>query len=236
MYRACFYSCLRAYQPDHKPPILRIVQAVAFCVARQPFNLHKQLRVPPPALFGIWETAPAAMRQIRLLLIPVQEIIWLSLQLCTIMQLQPFQKSSRLILAAVVSVSPNRNYLCTPGPVTFTASGTGPYLWSFGDNSTETTDSAVNTHTYTAFGNYIISVTASNVQGCTATAFTQVRILAPAITATVLRKAGAYPATAQFTARVLVPAGAAYQPILGVSGILLPPSPRAAIPVIYIRR
>ncbi len=109
--------------------------------------------------------------------------------------------------AASVSVTPGRNYLCKPGPVTFTASGNAPFVWSFGDGNTQTTDSAINTHTYTAFGNYIISVTAANIQGCTATAFTQVRVLAPFITATVSPQSGCIPATAVYNASVLVPAG-----------------------------
>lgn len=109
--------------------------------------------------------------------------------------------------AAVVSVSPDRNYICKPGPIIFTASGTKPYIWNFGDGNLATTDSAVTTHDYKAMGNYTVTLTASNMQGCTASAFTQVSVMPPSITATLSQQYGCIPATVNFNATVNVPAG-----------------------------
>lgn len=109
--------------------------------------------------------------------------------------------------AASVSVSADRNAICKPGPVVFTASGIGPYLWNFGDGTIVTTASAVTTHVYAAFGNYNIFLSASNIQGCLATALTQVSIIAPSITASVSPQSGCIPATATFNATVTATPG-----------------------------
>ncbi|MBS1643523.1 MAG: PKD domain-containing protein [Bacteroidetes bacterium] len=51
--------------------------------------------------------------------------------------------------------------------VTWNATGTGSYLWNFGDGSTST--SASPSHTYTASGAYTVKLTAVNSAGCPAT-------------------------------------------------------------------
>lgn len=68
----------------------------------------------------------------------------------------------------------NSNFSCiAPFDVNFTntsSTGTGiSYLWDFGDSSPTSSAQNPPAHTYTAFGNYIISLIISNTAGCTDT-------------------------------------------------------------------
>ena len=112
--------------------------------------------------------------------------------------------------AASVSVTPARNYICQPGVINFTASGsTGiiSYVWDFGDNTTTTTSAASAAHNYTAMGNYTTNILATDANGCTARSSTQIRVAPPDINTSISQRDGCIPATVGFNASVNVPAG-----------------------------
>lgn len=111
---------------------------------------------------------------------------------------------------ASVSISADRNYICRPGIVNFTATGNftgGTYLWDFNDGTSTTTTTNAVSHNYGTFGNYRVVLTATNPNGCVAYAAVDISVKQPPLTATVSPQSGCIPATANFTATVNVPAG-----------------------------
>ncbi|MCF8257861.1 MAG: PKD domain-containing protein [Flavobacteriales bacterium] len=70
-----------------------------------------------------------------------------------------------------VAFTPDQNAGCeTPFPVNFTNNSIGAglsYQWNFGDGGTSTLTSP--SHTYTTYGSYTVSLTATNPQGCSTT-------------------------------------------------------------------
>ena len=102
----------------------------------------------------------------------------------------------------------DRNYICQPGPVNFTASSSGKkvkYDWDFGDGATLSTASGNTAHTYAASGNYTVSLNATDTTGCAGTAGTTVQVKKPPVVATVSPTSGCIPANAVFTATATVP-------------------------------
>jgi len=77
-----------------------------------------------------------------------------------------------------VAFTPSQNAGCeTPFPVTFTNNSVGAgltYAWNFGDGGTSTQTSP--THTYTTFGSFTVSLTATNAQGCSTTQTTSINV------------------------------------------------------------
>lgn len=80
--------------------------------------------------------------------------------------------------------------------VSFTSCSTGAttYLWEFGDGSNQTSNSANTTHTFTAPGNYSVTLTVTNDKGSN-TAGTVVTVSAGTGTATSADYAGVYNTT-----------------------------------------
>lgn len=113
------------------------------------------------------------------------------------------------------SVTVDRNAICKPGDINFTAATTGvdaaaSYSWNFGDaTSPSATTSAGIAHTFSNFGSYNVLLTATSTVGCTATAKATVTVAAPTITASVSPTGGCVPATAKFKASVKVPGNSA---------------------------
>ena len=108
------------------------------------------------------------------------------------------------------SLTADRNYICTPGNILFTAtaSGTiGSYEWNFGDGSPNitTTTSTLN-YSYTTFGNYTASVKATDVSGCFVTSTTNIVVQRPPISGTVSPIKGCIPINVNFSATAIVPA------------------------------
>ena len=111
---------------------------------------------------------------------------------------------------ATISASVDKNYLCNPGLVNFTASGgvnVVSYDWDFGDGSpVVTTANASIPYTYAAFGNFTAHVKATESTGCFAIDSVKVKILAPVITASVFPPGGCVPIVTNFNASVSLPA------------------------------
>lgn len=111
----------------------------------------------------------------------------------------------------VLTVIPDRNYLCQPGGITFSAQSPLPistYTWDFKDGSAETSQpSGIITHSFTAFGDFNVDVTATTAKGCSTKQSIPVYIKKPAATLTGLPKNGCLPANVLLQANVIVPAG-----------------------------
>ena len=108
-----------------------------------------------------------------------------------------------------VSINYDRGYICKPGAINFTASGSGniaAYIWDFGDGTSTTSASKNISHNYLNFGDYVITVKATDVSGCFATATTAIKVHVPAISGSVSPISGCIPANVSFSASVDIPA------------------------------
>ncbi|HEY8690085.1 MAG TPA: PKD domain-containing protein, partial [Chitinophagaceae bacterium] len=107
-----------------------------------------------------------------------------------------------------VIIDYDRNYICKPGIINFTASGTGniaSYNWDFGDGSGITGASNTISHNYLNFGDYNISLKATDISGCFATTTTAIKVHTPVITGSVSPLSGCIPANVSFNANVDIP-------------------------------
>ncbi|MGN6249605.1 MAG: PKD domain-containing protein [Ginsengibacter sp.] len=110
--------------------------------------------------------------------------------------------------SVTASIKAGRSYICTPGPISFTASPAGVnYQWNFGDG-TGNIPSGTNTtsHTFSAKQDYNVMVTASNAFGCSDTASTVVTLKDITDTGAISQRFGCIPATTTFTASANIPA------------------------------
>ncbi len=109
----------------------------------------------------------------------------------------------------ITSIGYNRNYICTPGPINFNAISTGNivnYAWDFGDNSGTLNTVTTNTlHNYSNFGNYPVTLKATDTTGCAGSANTTITVIKPAIIASATPTSGCIPANVNFNATVNVP-------------------------------
>ncbi|MEO8413131.1 MAG: PKD domain-containing protein [Ginsengibacter sp.] len=115
--------------------------------------------------------------------------------------------------AIIVSIGYDRNYICTPGDINFTATSSGNiagYDWDFGDGSgIQTTNGNTIAHNYTAPGVYNISLKATDVSGCYGTNQTTVTFQTPPLTGVLSPVSGCVPANVSFTANATIPANSA---------------------------
>ena len=113
--------------------------------------------------------------------------------------------------AVSVSVAADRNYICRPGIVNFTAASAGNivnYSWDFGDGSAIVNGAAAAVqHNYAANGTFTATVKATAATGCAGTATTSIAVQNPPVTGTVSPVNGCVPAPVSFTANATVPAG-----------------------------
>jgi gliding motility-associated-like protein len=110
----------------------------------------------------------------------------------------------------VTTLGADRNYICTPGNITFTTIGNGniaSYEWAFGDGSTTTTTISTVTHAYAAFGTYTATVKAIDAGGCFATSRYDIVVQNPPISTGVAPTSGCVIAATTFSANVNVPVG-----------------------------
>ncbi len=115
----------------------------------------------------------------------------------------------------IVNLTANRNQLCQPGSVNFTADAdiavTG-YKWNFGDGSSvQTTTGNTISHNFNDFGNYEVSVDAVTSEGCIATSTIPITVQRIAISATANPSRGCIPNTVSFTTNTTFPPGDAFQ-------------------------
>lgn len=108
------------------------------------------------------------------------------------------------------TLSVDRNYICTPGSISFTTASSGniaSYNWDFGDGTTLTNTTPNITHAYTTFGTFTATVKATDIVGCAATASQTITVQKPPITGTITPSSGCTPANTTFTTNVTLPAG-----------------------------
>ncbi|MEO6730987.1 MAG: PKD domain-containing protein [Ferruginibacter sp.] len=107
------------------------------------------------------------------------------------------------------SIGYDRNYICMPGVINFTGASNGSnitYAWDFGDaTGTFTTVTNSQVHNFTAFGNYTVSLKATDTTGCMGTDSKTIQVLKPPIVASVSPASGCIPANTSFNASVNVP-------------------------------
>lgn len=111
-----------------------------------------------------------------------------------------------------ISIIPDRNYICQPGNITFTAPGSGfisSYEWDFGDGSPlQVTGVNSVTHFFNSYNSFNVIVRGVTVAGCSATASTSVQITKfPIINASVIPNQGCIPVTSTLTASATLPTG-----------------------------
>ena len=112
----------------------------------------------------------------------------------------------------VISISANRNYICQPGNIIFTAPGS-PFLtsyeWDFGDGSgIVVTNINTVTHFFNSYNNFTVTVKGITVAGCSATTSMGVQIARFPITgASVTPNNGCIPVNSILTASATLPAG-----------------------------
>ncbi|MEO5891554.1 MAG: PKD domain-containing protein, partial [Ferruginibacter sp.] len=103
----------------------------------------------------------------------------------------------------------DRNYICTPGPITFTGNSSGNianYSWDFGDSSgLINVSSPVTTHPFSSFGNYSITLVATDISGCIGQASSTIKVQKPSFVAVANPLRGCIPADVNFNASVNVP-------------------------------
>lgn len=108
-----------------------------------------------------------------------------------------------------VGLTADRNYICRPGNIIFTATGKtqASYSWDFGDGNTSNSSATPLTHPYANFGNYTASLNVTDTNGCSASATVAIEVKNPPVTGSVSPRSGCIPANSNFTATVTLPAG-----------------------------
>ena len=113
--------------------------------------------------------------------------------------------------AITASLGLNRNYICTPGDINFTVSGSSTisnYEWDFGDgNGIENSQQNTISHTFSDFGSFTVSMKATDDNGCAVKKTSVVSVKAPAITGTLSPSSGCVPANVTLSSNVAVPVG-----------------------------
>lgn len=127
-----------------------------------------------------------------------------------------FKQSATEVSKSVTIHSPNsvgltadRNYICRPGNIIFTATGGSQanYSWNFGDGTNSSSPANPMTHSFGNFGNYTVTLQVTDTNGCSATASIPVEVKNPPITGTANPTRGCVPVNTGFSATVTVPSG-----------------------------
>ena len=109
----------------------------------------------------------------------------------------------------VTSIGYDRNYLCKPGTIDFTASGSGSisqYEWDFGDGTgTQVTGTNAITHSFSTLGEYSVILKAISEAGCFDTTSGKISVKAIPVTGTVSPTTGCVPANVSFVANATIP-------------------------------
>lgn len=112
--------------------------------------------------------------------------------------------------AITASIGYDRNYICKPGVINFTAASSGNisgYNWDFGDGSGNVSTPVNNiTHNYAGLGVYNVTLKATDTSGCFATANTSITVKIFPINGTLSPTSGCVPANVNFNANAVIPA------------------------------
>ena len=111
-----------------------------------------------------------------------------------------------------ISINADRNYICQPGNIIFTAPGSGTivnYEWDFGDGTPlQVTNGNTVTHFFNTYNNFTVFVKGITNAGCSATASVAVRVSKfPIINASVTPNNGCIPVNSILTASATLPTG-----------------------------
>jgi gliding motility-associated-like protein len=111
--------------------------------------------------------------------------------------------------AVTASIAFDKNYICQPGTINFTGSGSGNinnYQWDFGDGTpVVNTAAAATSHAFTNYATRNVTLKTSSAAGCTDTTSTVISIQKIPITGTVSQFRGCVPATVNFKSTVTLP-------------------------------
>ena len=137
-----------------------------------------------------------------------------SVRLITVYANSTAQKTKTVLIQQSISATfrSDRNYLCQPGIVNFTASVSGNverYEWDFGD-ATPHIEGTSNTvpHFFTGYGNFTVQLTATSTTGCSVIHTENIRIEKPGISGSINSPLmGCVPLAVDFNATVSVPPG-----------------------------
>lgn len=111
--------------------------------------------------------------------------------------------------AVTASIAVDRNYICQPGSINFTGSGTGNitnYQWNFADSSpiSNLATSAIS-HPFSNFGSKNVTLTTTTDKGCSAVANITINVRPIATTGGVSKPNGCVPATISFGTNTPIP-------------------------------
>ena len=121
------------------------------------------------------------------------------------------EMSKTIVIAPdiVPKLSADRNYICQPGVINFTATSNGniaSYEWDFGDTTgINTTQPNINSHNFANYGPHTVTVKATDASGCFGSSTIKVDIKKLPIKATATPSSGCIPAIANFNANVTLP-------------------------------
>ncbi len=109
-----------------------------------------------------------------------------------------------------VSVVSDKNYICLPGSINFTAAATTSvigYEWNFGDGTIINNNTPTLSHAYTTLGSFTTTVKAIDANGCSASASVVTNIKKPPIDGNISPIKGCAPMSVNLLATVTVPTG-----------------------------
>lgn len=136
-----------------------------------------------------------------------------TVRLITVYENSTAEKSRTITINRPVtsSFTVDREELCQPGTVQFTASGSSNIVrreWNFGDGSpVQSANATTISHAYTNFGTYNITLTSYNADGCSSSSSRSIRINQPVLSGTRTPTMGCAPVTCDFSASISLPAG-----------------------------
>ena len=114
-----------------------------------------------------------------------------------------------------IALGANSNYLCQPGVINFTATGSAfitSYEWDFGDGTAkQITNANTISHNYTGYGSYTASVKGITSFSCSATSTYMVQVSKFGINGSINPGSGCIPVNATLSVNTNLPAGDADQ-------------------------
>ncbi|MCY7291034.1 MAG: PKD domain-containing protein [Ferruginibacter sp.] len=136
-----------------------------------------------------------------------------TVKLVAVFESEAVESSQTIVINPNITgtLTADRNYICTPGNVSFTATSSGniaTYEWNFGDASpVVTTNTPTINHGFSSFGTYNVTVKATDAAGCFVTSPTTITVQNPPISGSASPASGCIAANVSFIANVTVPSG-----------------------------
>lgn len=134
----------------------------------------------------------------------------------TVTLLVIFEKSTSTVSKSVtvnpansLSVSADRNFICTPGAINFnaTAPALNSFAWDFGDGQKANTNNGTVSHVFNGKGSFNVTVIATDTAGCAATASIPISLKDITVSGSASPLRGCVPANTTFSTSVNIPAG-----------------------------